>query len=215
MVGEPIADRRIDYAKGGGLVPAIVQHADTGAVLMLGYLSAEALAATVATGRVTFYSRSKQRLWTKGETSGHWLHYVSHRIDCDGDAVLVQARPQGPVCHTGDATCFGPAQVGGAAGAYATLAELEGVIAQRMADFKANPGGEDSYVKKLLAKGLPKLAQKVGEEGVELALEGIQQGNEAALLGEAADLLFHTLILLQARGLRLADVLAVLDARRK
>lgn len=204
------AARRIDFAKGGGLVPAVVQHADTGAVLMLGYFSAEALAHTLATGHVTFYSRSKQRLWTKGETSGHLLHYVAHYPDCDGDTVLVLARPQGPVCHTGDATCFGPARATVSGGAYATLGELEAVIAQRMAS-----GGEDSYVKKLLAKGLAKVAQKVGEEGVELALEGIQQGNDAALLGEAADLLFHTLILLQARGHRLADVLAVLDARRK
>ncbi len=214
-MASPLPDRRIDYAKGAGLVPAslvpaIVQHADTGAVLMLGYLSPEALAHTLATGHVTFYSRSKQRLWTKGETSGHLLHYLSHRVDCDGDTVLIQARPQGPVCHTGDATCFGPAHQAGMAGSYSTLAELEAVIAQRMAT-----GGEESYVKKLLGKGLAKVAQKVGEEGVELALEGVQTGNDAALLGEAADLLFHTLILLQARGHRLADVLAVLDSRRK
>jgi phosphoribosyl-AMP cyclohydrolase / phosphoribosyl-ATP pyrophosphohydrolase len=196
----------IDYEKGGGHVPAVVQHADTGAVLMLGYLSAEALAATLSTRHVTFYSRSKQRLWTKGESSGHTLDYLSHHIDCDGDTVLILARPRGPVCHTGDATCFGEPLVG----TFTTLADLEAVIAQRIA-----AGADDSYVKKLVGKGLAKVSQKVGEEGVELALEGVQQGNDAALLNEAADLLFHTLILLQARGHRLADVLAVLDGRKK
>jgi phosphoribosyl-ATP pyrophosphohydrolase/phosphoribosyl-AMP cyclohydrolase len=204
----------INYEKGGGLVPAVVQHADTGAVLMLGYLSAEALAATLSTRHVTFYSRSKQRLWTKGETSGHTLDYLSHHIDCDGDTVLIVARPRGPVCHTGDATCFGEPkitwEIPSNTNPYSTLADLESVIAQRIAT-----GADDSYVKKLVGKGLAKVSQKVGEEGVELALEGVQQGNDAALLGEAADLLFHTLILLQARGHRLADVLAVLDGRKK
>lgn len=194
---------RLDFAKGDGLVPAIVQHWRTGEVLMLGYMNAEALAATQASGKVTFWSRSKQRLWMKGESSGHVLGLKSLRVDCDADTVLVQAEPQGPTCHTGSTSCFG-SDVRPPLG---FLAELDALIARRYAE---RPAG--SYTTKLFDDGTRRIAQKVGEEGVETALAGVAQG-DAELLGEAADLLFHLAVLLRARGLSLGDVVDVLAAR--
>jgi len=189
---------RIDWSKGDGLVPAIVQHADEGRVLMLGYMDREALATTLRTRRVTFFSRSRQQRWTKGETSGNFLDTVTVSADCDGDALLVHARPRGPTCHRGTTSCFSD-----------IFAELDAVIAGR---FKATPAA--SYTRRLFDAGIKRIAQKVGEEGVETALAGAVE-NDAALLGEAADLVYHTLVLLRARGLVLADLEAVLRARGK
>ncbi|XBQ15895.1 MAG: bifunctional phosphoribosyl-AMP cyclohydrolase/phosphoribosyl-ATP diphosphatase HisIE [Oceanicaulis sp.] len=195
----------IDFEKGGGLVPAIVQDADSGAVLMLGYMNAEALRTTRETGRVTFFSRSKQRLWTKGETSGNVLNFVSFAVDCDRDTLLVRARPEGPACHLGTATCFGDAP-GPSTGFFGKL--------QRIVDERAEADPSESYTAKLLAKGTLKCAQKVGEEGVETALAGAAESEEA-LLDEAADLVFHLTVLLKARGKTLADVARVLQDRNK
>jgi len=195
----------IDYAKGDGLVPAIVQHAETSQVLMLGYMNREAINATQEESFVTFYSRSKKRLWVKGETSGNTLALVSICIDCDRDTLLVKALPAGSVCHTGTPTCFAsdaPASPG-------FLNSLERIIDERK---QADP--EDSYVARLTAKGLTKIAQKVGEEGVEAALAGVSEDDEA-LKGEAADLIFHLMMLLRARGLSLADVVSTLEARHR
>jgi phosphoribosyl-ATP pyrophosphohydrolase/phosphoribosyl-AMP cyclohydrolase len=195
-------DARIDWDKGGGLVPAIVQDAANGRVLMLGYMDREALAATRASGRVTFFSRSKGRLWAKGETSGNWLQFVSADLDCDGDALLVQAGPQGPTCHLGRASCF-PSAPG------AFLAELDALVASRAIE---RPAG--SYTTRLFEAGAKRIAQKVGEEGVETALAGVAE-DDAALLGEAADLAFHLLVLLRARGLGLAELEATLRERHR
>lgn len=195
----------IDWNKGDGLVPAVVQHASSGEVLMLGYMNAAALVHTQDTGQVTFWSRSKQRLWTKGETSAHVLQLVTVRRDCDADALLVQALPQGPTCHTGATSCFGE-QSGPA---LAWLAHLEDLIGRREQE---RPAG--SYVARLFDKGLHKIAQKVGEEGVETALAGVAQ-DDAALTGEAADLLFHLVVLLRARGVPLASVLTELQHRHR
>lgn len=194
---------RLDFAKGDGLVPAIVQHWRTGEVLMLGYMNAEALAATQASGKVTFWSRSKQRLWMKGESSGHVLGLKSLRVDCDADTVLVQAEPQGPTCHTGSTSCFG-SDVRPPLG---FLAELDALIARRYAE---RPAG--SYTTKLFDDGTRRIAQKVGEEGVETALAAVAQ-DDAALLGESADLLYHLTVLLRSRGLSLDDAVAVLRER--
>lgn len=200
-----MASDDIDFEKGGGLVPAIVQHAGTGQVLMLGYMNDEALNKTLKDNHVTFYSRSKKRLWKKGETSGNTLTLVSLSIDCDRDTVLVKALPAGPVCHTGTPSCFAD-DVPPVAG---FLATLEQVIDQRSA---ADP--EESYVARLMAEGLTKMAQKVGEEGVEVALAAVAE-DETALKGEAADLVFHLMVLLRARGLTLADVISTLQARHR
>lgn len=199
---------RIDFAKGDGLVPAIVQDADTGAVLMMAYMNREALDQTLARKRAVFYSRSKQRLWEKGETTGHTLDVVDIAIDCDNDTLLVTARPRGPACHNGTLTCFGD-EARTAATKIAFLAKLEGVIEQR-----ATEKPEDSYTARLLAKGLGKVAQKVGEEGVETALAGAGE-SEQKLVEESADLLFHLLVLLRARGVRLHDVVRQLEARHR
>ena len=196
---------RLDWAKGDGLLPAIVQHWLSGEVLMLGYMNAEALAHTRASGHVTFYSRSKRRLWTKGESSGHVLVLKGIRIDCDADTLLVQADPHGPTCHLGTSSCFGDhADVRPPLG---FLAELDALVAQRHAERPA-----DSYTTKLFDGGVRRIAQKVGEEGVETALAAVAQGDEE-LLGEAADLVFHLIVLLRDRGLSLADVAAVLARR--
>jgi len=194
---------RLDWAKGDGLVPAIVQHWLTGEVLMLGYMNAEALAATQAGGKVTFWSRSKQRLWTKGESSGHVLALKSIRVDCDADTLLVQAEPRGPTCHLGTSSCFGT----DARPPLGFLAELDALVAQRHAE---RPQG--SYTTKLFDAGTRRIAQKVGEEGVETALAAVAQDDDA-LLGEAADLLFHLGVLLRARGLSLQDAVDVLARR--
>ena len=189
------------WGKQDGLLPAIIQDADSLRVLMLGYMSREALQATLASGQVTFYSRSKQRLWMKGETSGDVLDLVHIETDCDSDTLLVQARPQGPTCHLNRASCFlnAPAD---------TLAALDALVAARE---RERPQG--SYTTRLFEGGVRRIAQKVGEEGVETALAGVVQDDEA-LLGESADLLFHLVVLLRARGLSLDDAKRVLEARR-
>ena len=196
---------RLDWSKGDGLLPAIVQHWRSGAVLMLGYMNREALERTQQSGKVTFWSRSKQRLWTKGETSGNFLLLQSLHADCDGDTLLVQAQPQGPTCHLGTSSCFGDASTP----PLAFLAELDALIAQRA---EQRPAG--SYTTKLFESGTRRIAQKVGEEGVETALAGVGE-DDAALLGEAADLLFHLLVLLRARGASLTDLAARLAARHR
>lgn len=191
-----VDDDGLDWAKGDGLVPAIVQHCMTGEVLMLGYMNAEALAATRASGFVTFWSRGKQRLWKKGETSGNVLAVKSIRADCDHDALLIQAEPHGPTCHLGTSSCFGDA----VRPPLAFLGELDALIARRAIE---RPPG--SYTTTLFDAGVRRIAQKVGEEGVETALAAVAQ-DDAALKGEAADLVYHLLVLLRARGLSLADV---------
>ncbi|HOZ23316.1 MAG TPA: bifunctional phosphoribosyl-AMP cyclohydrolase/phosphoribosyl-ATP diphosphatase HisIE [Thermomonas sp.] len=199
-----IIDIEIDalaWDKQDGLLPAIVQDADNQRVLMLGYMSREALQATLDSGKVTFFSRSKQRLWMKGETSGDVLDLVHIETDCDADTLLVQARPHGPTCHLQRASCFPNAPAD-------TLAALDGLVATRERD---RPAG--SYTTRLFEGGVRRIAQKVGEEGVETALAGVVQDDDA-LLGEAADLLFHLIVLLRARGLSLADAKRVLESRR-
>lgn len=190
------------WDKQGGLLPAVVQDADTLRVLMLGYMDRAALQATFESGRVTLHSRSRQRLWTKGETSGHFLDVVSIEADCDNDTLLVQARPRGPTCHLGRSSCF-PTAPGD------FLAELDALIATRD---RERPAG--SYTTRLFDGGVRAIAQKVGEEGVETALAAVVQ-DDAALCGEAADLLFHMQVLLRARGLSLADAVAVLRRRHQ
>jgi len=190
----------LDWDKQAGLLPAVIQDADTRRVLMLGYMNREALAATLACGKVTFFSRSKDRLWTKGESSGHYLQLVSIEADCDNDTLLVQARPLGDTCHLDRVSCF----------AYAPadfLAELDALIAARCA---LRPAG--SYTTRLFEAGVLKIAQKVGEEGVETALAGAAQ-DDAALLGESADLLYHLIVLLRSRGLALGRVVELLQQR--
>ena len=188
------------WDKQGGLLPAVVQDADTLRVLMLGYMDRAALAATLDSGHVTFYSRSRQRLWTKGESSGHVLDLVAIEADCDRDTLLVQARPHGPTCHLGSGSCF-------AAAPGNFLAELDALIAARDRD---RPAG--SYTTRLFDDGVRAIAQKVGEEGVETALAAVVQ-DDAALCGEAADLLFHLQVLLRARGLSLDHAVEVLRQR--
>jgi phosphoribosyl-ATP pyrophosphohydrolase/phosphoribosyl-AMP cyclohydrolase len=194
------------WDKGAGLLPAIVQHATSGAVLMLGFVNREALRATLERRRAVFYSRSRQVLWEKGETSGHTLQVLEVRQDCDHDTLLISALPAGPVCHTGTDTCFGT----GAASdgeRLAFIAELEQVIAERI-------GGspEGSYTASLYARGVKRMAQKVGEEGLEVALAAAGEP-DAQLIGEAADLVFHLLVLLQGRQLRFQAVVDELRER--
>lgn len=188
-----------------GLVPAIVQDASTKRVLMLGYMNQEAVNATQEKQQVTFYSRSKKRLWTKGEESGHFLQLVDMAVDCDQDTLLIQANPVGPSCHTGDDTCWGEDNTS----SYGFLTALEEVIADR----KNNPS-DKSYVASLFAKGMNKIAQKVGEEAVETVIEAKDE-NSDLFLNESADLLFHLMILLQAKGHRLDDVVQILEERQK
>ncbi|OLT35342.1 bifunctional phosphoribosyl-AMP cyclohydrolase/phosphoribosyl-ATP diphosphatase [Kytococcus sp. CUA-901] len=219
----------VDFSRvtdaGRGLVAAVVQDADTLAVLMVGWMDAAALEATQATGRVTFWSRSRGEQWVKGETSGNTLEVVSVHLDCDADAVLVVARPAGPSCHTGAVSCFDAASRAGgeAAGAGGEAAASEigpadapaseiGHLARTIAErHRQRPAG--SYTTSLFEGGTRRIAQKVGEEGVETALAGVAQGDEE-LLGESADLLYHLVVLLTDRGLSLADVEAVLRSRR-
>jgi phosphoribosyl-ATP pyrophosphohydrolase/phosphoribosyl-AMP cyclohydrolase len=195
-----------DWSKGDGLLPAIVQDASDGKVLMLGYMNRDALRRTLGEKRVTFYSRSKQRLWTKGETSGNFLHLIDAAIDCDNDTLLITARPEGPTCHTGTDSCFGDA-IGTTATKLAFLAKLESVIEQRVCE---RPEG--SYTARLWSEGKTRIAQKVGEEGVEVALAAVAQDDDT-LVGEAADLLFHLTLLLKSRQLSLSDVVAELERR--
>ena len=206
VTSDPSDLSRLDFGKGAGLLPAIIQHADTGAVLMLGYMNAEALAATQARGRVVFYSRSRQTLWEKGETSGHSLDVQAIRIDCDADALLITARPHGPTCHEGTITCFGDAALTGAT-RLAFLAQLTHIIEQR-----SHEATERSYTARLFAQGLARMAQKVGEEGVEVALAAVAQSDDK-LIGESADLLFHLMVLLKAKNLQLEAVVTELAAR--
>ena len=189
-----------------GLVPAIVQDANTKAVLMMGFMNQAAIDATLELQKVTFYSRSKARLWTKGEESGHFLNFISMSVDCDQDTLLIQATPLGPVCHNGTDTCWGTQNE---ISNTIFLDTLEAVIAQR----KTAPA-DTSYVASLFAKGINKIAQKVGEESVELVIEA-KDNNEKLFLDESADLLFHYLILLQAKGYLLKDVVSVLEKRHQ
>lgn len=194
----------LDWAKGDGLLPAIVQDADSGRVLMQGYVNEAALQQTRDAGQVTFWSRSKQRLWTKGESSGHVLQFVSMHADCDLDSVLILARPKGPTCHRGCTSCFDPALEP----VISELAALDSLIGERV---RARPAG--SYTTKLLESGVRRIAQKVGEEGVEAALAGVAQDAEA-LIEEAADLIYHLTVLLHARERSLLDVALKLRERR-
>ncbi|MGY0505520.1 bifunctional phosphoribosyl-AMP cyclohydrolase/phosphoribosyl-ATP diphosphatase HisIE [Luteimonas sp. e5] len=200
--GTPLALSALAWDKQGGLLPAVVQDADTLRVLMLGYMSRDALARTLETGLATFHSRSRASLWTKGESSGNVLRVRSVHADCDLDALLLLAEPAGPTCHKGITSCFGnvPGDV---------LAGLQGTIAARS---DADPA--HSYTRRLLDSGVPRIAQKVGEEGVETALAAVTD-DEASLCGEAADLLYHLLVLLQARGLGWRDVSTLLQARAR
>lgn len=188
-----------------GLLPAIIQDATSKTVLMLGYMNAEAVAKTQETGLVAFYSRSKQRLWTKGEESGNVLELVDLKADCDQDCLLIQAHPKGPTCHTGTDTCWGEENTS----SFRFFSALEATIAQRKAADQ-----DDSYVASLFRKGINKIAQKVGEEAVETVIEA-KDDNSELFLNESADLLFHYLILLQAKGYQLKDIEAVLKNRQK
>jgi phosphoribosyl-ATP pyrophosphohydrolase/phosphoribosyl-AMP cyclohydrolase len=189
------------WSKQDGLVPAIVQDACNGRVLMLGYMNREALAATQSSRLVTFYSRSKQRLWTKGESSGHFLQVISIESDCDNDSLLLQALPQGPTCHLQRASCFASAPAN-------FLADLDALIATRERERPAS-----SYTTRLFESGLRRIAQKVGEEGVETSLAAVVEDDET-LLGEAADLIYHLVVLLRARGRSLAEAVRILERRR-
>jgi phosphoribosyl-ATP pyrophosphohydrolase/phosphoribosyl-AMP cyclohydrolase len=206
VTSDPSDLSRVDFTKGGGLLPAIIQHADTGAVLMLGYMNAEALRLTQARGRVVFYSRTRQCLWEKGETSGHTLNVAAIRTDCDADTLLITARPLGPTCHEGTTTCFGDDALTGAT-RLGFLGELASVIEQRHAQ-----APEHSYTARLFAAGPKAMAQKIGEEGVEVALAAVAESDEL-LLSESADLLFHLMVLLRGRNLQLEDVVKVLAER--
>jgi phosphoribosyl-ATP pyrophosphohydrolase/phosphoribosyl-AMP cyclohydrolase len=196
----------LDWSKGGGLLPAVVQDAATGTVLMLGFMNVAALAATLSERRVTFFSRSRSRLWTKGETSGNYIKVTSITADCDRDALLVMGEPQGPVCHTGAPDCF-HGQPPTRAARLAFLEHLEAVIANRIAE-----APESSYTAKLHALGTTRMAQKVGEEGLEVALAAVTAG-EPQLVAESADLLYHLLLLLKSSGHSLGEVVGELEAR--
>lgn len=186
-----------------GLVPAIIQDVATGKVLMLGYMNEEAYRKTEAEGIVTFFSRSKQRLWTKGETSSNFLHVKQMLVDCDGDTLLIKASPDGPTCHTGADTCFEEVNTG--KGQF--LNYLQGIIHER----RVNPS-DASYTASLFKKGVNKIAQKVGEEAVELVIEA-KDDNDDLFRGEAADLMFHFLVLLEQKNMNLDDIIAVLQQR--
>jgi phosphoribosyl-ATP pyrophosphohydrolase/phosphoribosyl-AMP cyclohydrolase len=187
-----------------GLITTVVQHAHSGEVLMVAWMNRDALALTLQRHRLVFWSRSRQKLWEKGETSGHVLQLVSLAADCDHDTLLARALPAGPVCHTGSATCFGEADSG-----VGFLARLQHIIAER-----ASESPESSYTARLLAAGTQRMAQKVGEEGVELALAATTDDRNK-IIDEAADLLYHTLVLLRAKGLDLEDVTARLAERHQ
>lgn len=197
---------QIDFEKGNGLVPAIIQDVETMKVLMMGYMNRDAVVKTLDEKRVTFFSRSKKRLWTKGEESGNFLTLKDISVDCDGDTLLVKAVPAGPVCHTGTDTCWGEDN---AKGQIEFLRLLETVIGERK---KESP--DKSYTSSLFAKGINKVAQKVGEEAVELVIEA-KDDNKELFLGEAADLMFHYLVLLSAKDYSLSQVIEVLQGRHK
>jgi phosphoribosyl-ATP pyrophosphohydrolase/phosphoribosyl-AMP cyclohydrolase len=197
----------LDFAKGAGLLPAVIRHAENGSVLMLGFMNREALVATLARRRVVFFSRSKGRLWEKGETSGHTLELADVHMDCDRDALLISAWPSGPVCHSGSASCFGESMEAPSADPATFLATLEAVIEERS---ETRPDG--SYTAKLLASGWLRIAQKVGEEGLEAALAGAG-GRDEEVVAEVADLLYHVLVMLKARGLAFERVMEELRKR--
>jgi phosphoribosyl-ATP pyrophosphohydrolase/phosphoribosyl-AMP cyclohydrolase len=194
-----------NFEKGNGLLPAIIQDAITAKVLMLGYMNKEALEKTQKEGKVTFWSRSKERLWTKGETSANFLLVEEIMIDCDQDTILIKAIPQGPTCHTGADTCFNESN----SSRTGFIDRLRSIIHDR----KQNPSNQ-SYTGSLFAKGMNKVAQKVGEEAVELVIEA-KDDNKDLFMGEAADLLFHYLVLLEAKGYSLDEVIGVLEARHQ
>lgn len=191
----------INFDKGNGLVPVIIQHYYSNQVLMLGYMNDAALKQTLAEKKVTFYSRSKQRLWTKGETSGNFLNFKEILVDCDEDTLLIKAVPSGAVCHKGSFTCFEEKQAKG------FIYELQNLIAERKKEMP-----EDAYTTHLFKKGVKKIAQKVGEEATEVILEAMDNNNKL-LVEESADLLYHWLVLLQAQGLSMEDVEAILKER--
>ncbi len=192
----------INFEKGNGLVPAIIQDADTGTILMLGYMNIQALHTTMETKRVTFFSRSKDRLWTKGESSGHFLNLVDIKMDCDHDTLLIKVHPEGPACHTGADTCFNEPNV-----RPFNLKNLVEIIRLRKsADLN------ESYTAKLFEKGINKIAQKVGEEAIELVIEA-KDDNSELFEGEAADLLYHLLVLLEYKGIPLTKIEEVLGQR--
>ena len=195
----------LDFDKMNGLVPAVVQDASTNVVLMVGFMSREALNKTQEKKLVTFYSRTKKRLWTKGEESGNFLNVVDIIPDCDNDTLLIKAHPVGPVCHTGNDTCFDESNKSN----LFFLEELQNVIYQRKEEMP-----ENSYTTKLFKKGINKIAQKVGEEAVELVIEA-KDNNDNLFLNEAADLMYHLEVLLAAKGFRLEDVISVLQERHK
>ena len=197
----------IDFSKNtDGLIPAIIQDSVTKTVLMLGYMNAEAYQKTIETKKVTFYSRSKQRLWTKGEESGNFLNLISIKNDCDNDTLLIQVQPEGPTCHTGTDTCWEEKNKAD----YGFLSTLENTIQVR----REKADSEKSYVASLFKLGINKIAQKVGEEAIEVVIEA-KDDNDELFLSESADLLFHYLILLQAKGFKLEDVVDVLKSRQK
>lgn len=199
---------RLDWNKVDGLIPAVIQHFSTAQVLMLGYMNRDALRTTTQTGRVTFFSRTKNRLWTKGETSGNFLEVVNIAVDCDNDSLLITAKPTGPVCHRGTRSCFADDTTPlPAAESFEFLRQLESVIAQRIAE---RPEG--SYTARLWNEGPTRMAQKVGEEGVEVALAAATQQDEQ-LVEESADLLFHLALLLKSRNRSLSNVVQVLQLR--
>lgn len=197
----------IDFTKNTeGLIPAIIQDVETKNVLMLGYMNQEAINRTLETNKVTFLSRTKNRLWTKGEESGHFLNVVSLALDCDRDTLLIQVKPMGPTCHKGSDTCWNENN----SQTYGFITKLENTIRER----KEKATSETSYIASLFEKGINKIAQKVGEEAVEVVIEA-KDSNDELFLSESADLLFHYLILLQAKGCGLNDVIQVLKNREK
>ncbi len=195
--------QKIDFNKGDGLIPAIIQHDLTSEVLMLGYMNQEALVKTLNDGRVTFFSRSKNRLWTKGESSGNFLAVKDIKVDCDQDALLIRTIPAGPTCHTGTSSCFGEASAKG------FLYELESIVHE-----KIDQDDQDSYTNKLFKRGINKVAQKVGEEAIEVVIEA-KDNNRDLFLNEGADLLYHFLILLKTKGVRLEDLEVILKQRNR
>jgi phosphoribosyl-ATP pyrophosphohydrolase/phosphoribosyl-AMP cyclohydrolase len=191
----------IDFEKGGGLVPVIIQDYNTLQVLMTGYMNEEAYKKSIEEGRVTFYSRTKKRLWTKGETSGNFLYIKDIQTDCDNDALLVKVNPAGPVCHTGSTSCFNEETAKG------FIYRLEKIIEQRI-----NDNVKDSYTNKIFRQGVNKMAQKVGEEAVELVIEA-KDDNDELFVNEAADLIYHLLILLRSRKMTFTDIEKILKSR--
>ena len=205
LTGE-VGGGSIDFAKMGGLVPAIIQDADTRQVLMLGYMNQEAYDKTVAEGRVTFYSRTRQTLWTKGETSGNFLNVVSIKNDCDQDTLLIRVHPEGPVCHTGTDTCWGEENTGNP---LLFLSELQNFIEQRHREMP-----EGSYTTSLFKDGLNRMAQKVGEEALELVIEACN-GTDERMIYEGSDMLYHLIVLLTSKGLRIEDMARELQERHQ